>query len=724
MERQRQHALRIRSLLKAFAELPNLRPAREETKHCRWHLLLGKLRCQPADSCLHQPQQTVVPGLAVRPGRLGGSPAVDVHTRVPRGWCHLALKECASLWKFLEVCVVKVHLFNGVQRPCGHCEHRAALKVLGEGIHVQRGAHQQQPQGGPPRQHLTQQDEQKVGQQVPLVHLVYNNHIAVLQQWIVQSPAEQRPYRDKLDGASWRFRPDSVAVHGVADGVAELLTALPSHTLGDRDGCYATRLCHHDAEGRLAVPRVPTSPVIEQELRQLCGLPAACPAADHDNLLLRKRGTETLPDLLHRELAHKLRPACVLLGYSVGAPGLGTASFALGIQLQHPFGRGRTQRVRLPATRGPRQPRMPVVVVLARVQQGPQGRLALLAEFELQLLATDTPVHSTPGVLGRRSLLPCPGPLPRRVRLIGWDAQGPPKPADEHLCSQCQGNLLDIICRRPEHAVLVKDLGRDCSHPRFAARAESGHPGVPQAPRQALQCLTRMLSRLPCPRVVLVGADGLRATQDLLHRVLRQRKTAQRLDGGELISGRGGRCEPDPAHKASTLHVSCGKHKTPASQVAPGVVYFPQRSLRKMVSQGQHCALCCVVCLHQRLHLQVVCGPRFQCRVEITLQNRRILPHVLQCSLQLVLPWPSRSRDTRPLCPHCQPGPDTSRGPDTAPEREDRPRERRAPPPSHRTVHAHGRARQRVAGARAAAHRTSCKHLRWASNWPRPQWPC
>mmetsp|Transcript_8826 Transcript_8826/g.26059 ORF Transcript_8826/g.26059 Transcript_8826/m.26059 type:complete len:338 (+) Transcript_8826:2641-3654(+) len=226
--------------------------------------------------------------------------------------------------------VIEVDLFDRVPRARRNLQDRALPEVVGKRGHVERGTHQDDPHVSPADKQLLQQNEQEVGHEVTLMHLVHEHVRVALKIGVagVHEAPEQDAHRAELDAAVPRLGWLRVAAHAVADRLAQLLAALPGHALRHGDRRDAPRLGHDDPRapraraglglavlGGLAEPK----PVVQDVLRQLRALAAPRAAAHHHDALVRQQLRERAPQAAHGQQGHAPLALRVLLGVVASA---------------------------------------------------------------------------------------------------------------------------------------------------------------------------------------------------------------------------------------------------------------------------------------------------------------------------------------------------------------------------------------------------------------------
>ena len=129
-----------------------------------------------------------------------------------------------------------------------HLDKRRAAEVRGDGVGVERRAHQDEAEPRPRSQHVLHENEQEVGADVPLVHLASHDltpraarrvktgvrvwgsqrvHFVdddvrdVVQQRLLLQLAQQHPRRAVLDGRVWP-RTRALVADAVPDRLADL----------------------------------------------------------------------------------------------------------------------------------------------------------------------------------------------------------------------------------------------------------------------------------------------------------------------------------------------------------------------------------------------------------------------------------------------------------------------------------------------------------------------
>ena len=150
------------------------------------------------------------------------------------------------------------------------------LKVPFEQLGVDRRGHRDEPEVFAPRREPAQDDEEKVAEQIALVHLVDDDVGDPSKVRVGLQPPEEDAGGAEEEpgiGALPRFKPDAVP-HGVAYALASLLR----HALGDGDRAQPARL--RDDHRALAAA-IGVDGVFKHKLRHLRGLTAARRAAHH-----------------------------------------------------------------------------------------------------------------------------------------------------------------------------------------------------------------------------------------------------------------------------------------------------------------------------------------------------------------------------------------------------------------------------------------------------------
>ena len=161
--------------------------------------------------------------------------------------------------------------------------HRGARKVGAERGGVQRRRHQDDPQRGPVREHVPQQDEQKVGIERSLVNLVNDDVRDAREQRILRQPSKQHAGGDEKDPR--RLGRDALQTNLVPDARAlgaELFAPFLRHSRRHGRGRDAPRLRANQTAPAALAPR---DGVVQYELRQLGRLAAAGLAGDYGHLV-------------------------------------------------------------------------------------------------------------------------------------------------------------------------------------------------------------------------------------------------------------------------------------------------------------------------------------------------------------------------------------------------------------------------------------------------------
>mmetsp|Transcript_3541 Transcript_3541/g.14176 ORF Transcript_3541/g.14176 Transcript_3541/m.14176 type:complete len:300 (-) Transcript_3541:1674-2573(-) len=168
--------------------------------------------------------------------------------------------------------------------------HRGAREVGAERGGVQRRRHQDDPQRGPVREHVPQQDEQKVGIERSLVNLVDDDVRDAREQRVLREPSKQHAGGDEQDPR--RLGRDALQTNLVPDARAlgaELFASFLRDSRSHGRGGDAPRLrANHAAPAALP----PCDGVVQYELRQLGRLTAAGLAGDDHNLVGANRREE------------------------------------------------------------------------------------------------------------------------------------------------------------------------------------------------------------------------------------------------------------------------------------------------------------------------------------------------------------------------------------------------------------------------------------------------
>ena len=181
-------------------------------------------------------------------------------------------------------------------RAPGHLDDRR-VEVLGEPVHVDRRAGDDELEVGPPRQQPLEVAEQEVDVERPLVRLVDDDRVVAAQVAVALQLGEQDAVGHQLDPAALR-RPVGEA-HLVADQVTELGAELVGDPLGHGPGRDPARLGVADDPAPTG-----TTPAaeLEADLGQLGGLAGAGLAGQHDHLVVADRGGDVVAPLADRQL--------------------------------------------------------------------------------------------------------------------------------------------------------------------------------------------------------------------------------------------------------------------------------------------------------------------------------------------------------------------------------------------------------------------------------------
>lgn len=79
------------------------------------------------------------------------------------------------------------------KQPAWYLQHRSAAKIVGEEFDVDGGRHEDEPQVRAVGQQRAQDAEQEVAVEVPLVHLVHDQHLVLSQRAFLLDLPQQQP---------------------------------------------------------------------------------------------------------------------------------------------------------------------------------------------------------------------------------------------------------------------------------------------------------------------------------------------------------------------------------------------------------------------------------------------------------------------------------------------------------------------------------------------------
>ena len=178
----------------------------------------------------------------------------------------------------------------------GHLDHRR-VEVLGEPVHVDGRAGDDQLEVRPARQQPLEVAEQEVDVEAALVRLVDDDRVVAAQVAIALQLGEQDAVGHQLDPAALR-RPVGEP-HLVADQVAELGAELVGDPLGHGPGRDPARLGVADHLAPFGERPRPSS---RQILGSCVVLPEPVSPGQHDHLVVADRGGDVVTPLADRQL--------------------------------------------------------------------------------------------------------------------------------------------------------------------------------------------------------------------------------------------------------------------------------------------------------------------------------------------------------------------------------------------------------------------------------------
>jgi hypothetical protein len=129
------------------------------------------------------------------------------------------------------------------------------------------------------RKQITQDNEQKVAVNAPLVNFIDKDVRDAREHWVALEAAQQNSCR--AEEQSRRLTRAPLEADLIANGVADSLTTLTSNAFGNANGAYSARLRADNAAGIASTGR---QSMVEHELWHLRSLTTSCLAANDDNL--------------------------------------------------------------------------------------------------------------------------------------------------------------------------------------------------------------------------------------------------------------------------------------------------------------------------------------------------------------------------------------------------------------------------------------------------------